>query len=122
MQELKPIARHAALPHPFGLKMRSVEAGYFASAEAGRRGRANNSPPQFGHFPCRTSSAQLEQNVHSKVQMRAFVASGGRSMLQHSQLGLSCSMVFSRSKPVTHRKVTHRNIIWRRSGYLGLAL
>ena len=32
------------------------------------------------------------QKVHSKVQMRASVDSGGRSVSQHSQFGRSCSM------------------------------
>jgi hypothetical protein len=42
--------------------------------------------------PLNRVSAQSEQNVHSNVQMRAPSESGGRSTLQHSQLGLSCSM------------------------------
>jgi hypothetical protein len=37
-------------------------------------------------------SAQVEQNVHSKVQMRACALSGGRSRSQHSQLGFNASM------------------------------
>jgi hypothetical protein len=63
-----------------------------ASAAAGRLGRATNSPPQFGQRPARTFSAQAAQNVHSKEQMRASVASGGRSLSQHSQPGRNCSM------------------------------
>jgi hypothetical protein len=72
--------------------MRSVEAGYFASFAAGRRGRATSSPPQFGHTPFSTVSVQPAQNVHSKVQMRASGESGGKSLSQHSQPGLICSM------------------------------
>jgi hypothetical protein len=33
-----------------------------------RRGRRNNSPPQFGHF-ADIASVQGGQNVHSKLQM-----------------------------------------------------
>ena len=49
-------------------------------------------PLQFGHKPPRTSSAQVAQNVHSNVQMRASVLEGGRSRSQHSQLGLISNM------------------------------
>jgi hypothetical protein len=80
---------HAAAAQPAGLKTRSLDAGYFASLAAGRRGRTLNSPPQFGHTPCSTLVTQSAQKVHSKVQMRACVDSGGRSTLQHSQLGRS---------------------------------
>jgi hypothetical protein len=83
---------YAALPQPCGLYTRSVEAGYFASFAAGRRGRATSSPPQFGHLPRSTPSVHERQNVHSKEQMNASVDSGGRSRLQHSQLGRSCSI------------------------------
>ena len=72
--------------------MRSVEAGYLASLLAGRRGRATNSPPQLGHLPLSTVSAQDAQNVHSNEQMRASVDSGGKSLPQHSQMGRSWSM------------------------------
>ena len=76
-----------------GLKTRWVEAGLFTSFSAGRRGRRTNSPPQLGHLPLNTVSAQVAQNVHSKVQIRASIESGGKSLLQHSQLGLNSSMV-----------------------------
>lgn len=75
--------------------MRWVDAGLLASLVAGRRGRATNSPPQLGHLPPSRSPAQGAQNVHSKEQIRASVDSGGRSLSQHSQLGLSCSMGYS---------------------------
>jgi hypothetical protein len=35
-----------------------------------RRGRATSSPPQFGQVCC-ICSAHREQNVHSKLQIRA---------------------------------------------------
>lgn len=79
-------------PQPLGLKMRSVEAGNFASLLAGRRGRATSSPLQLGHCPASTPLAHDSQNVHSNEQMRAPVESGARSRLQHSQFGLSCSI------------------------------
>src|SRR5688572_17589968 len=81
--------------HPWGLNTRSVEPGNLASFAAGLRGRATSSPPQFGHFPLRTVVAQPRQKVHSKEQITASFASGGRSRLQHSQLGRSCSMLRS---------------------------
>src|ERR1700722_12980549 len=82
----------AAVAHPPSFSTRFVEAGYFSSNVADRRGRAINSPPQFGHCPASTWVVQLAQNVHSKEQMRARAELGGRSALQHSQLGLSSSM------------------------------
>lgn len=78
--------------------MRSVDGGLLASLFAGRRGRTTSSPPQFGHFPPRTFSAHEAQKVHSKEQIRASADSGGRSVSQHSQFGLSCSMSASRKK------------------------
>lgn len=72
--------------------MRSVEAGLAANLLAGRRGRTVNSPPQFGQMPFSLWSTQSAQKVHSNVQMRASRESGGRSLLQHSQLGRSWSI------------------------------
>jgi hypothetical protein len=83
-----------AVAHPPSFRTRFVEAGYFFTNSADRRGRAINSPPQFGHRPASTWVVQYAQNVHSKEQMRATAESGGRSALQHSQLGLSSSMAF----------------------------
>jgi hypothetical protein len=83
------------ISQPAGLNTRCVEAGYFASFSAGRRGLRTNSPPQFGQAPFSRFSAQSAQKVHSNVQMSADVESGGKSTLQHSQLGLSCSMLTS---------------------------
>jgi hypothetical protein len=83
---------HQRLAQPSGLRTRSTEAGYFTSKAAGRIGRGTRLPPQFGQIPRNTSPAQAAQNVHSKVQIIASVASGGRSLSQHSQLGRSWSM------------------------------
>jgi hypothetical protein len=71
--------------------MRCVDAGLFANVAAGRTGRRTNSPPQLGHWPFNTFSAQRTHQVHSNEQIMAF-ASGGRSTSQHSQLGRSSSM------------------------------
>jgi hypothetical protein len=73
---------------PVGLDILWTEAGNFSNAAAGRTGRRTSSPPQFGHFPARTFSAQCAQNVHSNEQIRARIEWGGKSTLQHSQLGL----------------------------------
>lgn len=62
-----------------------------SSIAAVRVGRRTSSPPQFGHRPLRMPSAHVMQNVHSNEQMTASVASGGKSLLQHSQFGRSCS-------------------------------
>lgn len=56
-----------------------------------------SSPPQFGHRPLRTFSEHEAQKVHSNEQIRASDDSGGRSLLQHSQFGRSCSMFTSQS-------------------------
>lgn len=81
-----------AFAHPSGLNTRSIDAGNLASFSAGLRGRAVNSPPQFGHLPLSTVVAQSRQNVHSNEQMSASCESGGRSRSQHSQFGRSWSM------------------------------
>jgi hypothetical protein len=67
------------------LNVRSVAGGYFTSIAAGRIGRAEKLPPQFGQRPFKRVSTQSRQNVHSKVQIIASVASGGKSLSQHSQ-------------------------------------
>jgi hypothetical protein len=76
-----------------GLKTRLVDAGAVLTFSGARRGRASNSPPQLGHLPLSSTSVQLAQNVHSNEQILASGASGGSSWSQHSQLGLSSSMV-----------------------------
>lgn len=88
-----PVGQCAAVAQPCGLCTRSDDAGKRASFSAGRRGRATSSPPQLGQRPPSLVPAQSAQKVHSNEQMRAFVASGGKSRLQHSQLGRSWSMV-----------------------------
>jgi hypothetical protein len=72
--------------------MRSVEAGALTSLPDGRRGRRTSSPPQLGHLPASGPSAHATQKVHSNEQMRASRDSGGRSLLQHSQLGRRSNM------------------------------
>jgi len=54
-----------------GLCVRVAVGGLLTSLSAGRRGRANNSPPQLGHLPPRTVSAQVRQKVHSNEQISA---------------------------------------------------
>jgi hypothetical protein len=78
------------------LNTRWREAGNFASFAAGRIGRRTNSPAQFGQRPSSTPAAQDRQNVHSKEQIIASRESGGKSTSQHSQPGLSNSIVGSR--------------------------
>jgi hypothetical protein len=72
--------------------MRRVDGGYFASFPGGRTGRGAKLPPQLGHTPLSRFSTQPRQKVHSKVQIIALVADGGKSMSQHSQLGRSSSI------------------------------
>jgi hypothetical protein len=82
------------------LKTRCREAGNFSSFTAGRTGRRTSSPPQLGHRPLSTRSAQERQNVHSNEQIMASRESGAKSMSQHSQPGLSKSMVVPDSQPM----------------------
>jgi hypothetical protein len=86
---------HGAGAQPPSFSTRCAGAGCFASHAPVRRGRAVSSPPQFGQRPPSTRAAQSAQNVHSNEQIRASSDSGGRSALQHSQLGLSWSMSMS---------------------------
>ena len=80
-----------------------VGAGLASSFSAGRTGRRENSPPQFGQAPPKMFAAQSAQNVHSKVQIIASRECGGRSLSQHSQFGLSSSIAFSLTLPVRAR-------------------
>src|SRR5436190_17401809 len=41
---------------------------------------------ELGHTPLRRLSTQSRQKVHSKVQIIASLADGGKSLSQHSQL------------------------------------
>jgi hypothetical protein len=82
--------------HPFASEwMRSVEAGYRDSSLPARSGRATSPPPQLGQLPCSVPSAHVTQNVHSNEQIRASADPGGRSLSQHSQLGLISSIAIS---------------------------
>jgi hypothetical protein len=74
------------------LNTRRVDGGFLNNFEDGRIGRGAKLPPQFGHAPLSLLSTQSRQNVHSKVQIIASVAAGGKSLSQHSQLGRSSSM------------------------------
>lgn len=82
--------------HPgWGLNTRTLEAGDVASLPGGRCGRVTSSPPQLGHTrPGRRVSAQSRQKVHSKEQITASVASGGRFLPQHSQFGRNSSIAY----------------------------
>src|SRR3989344_5009494 len=51
-------------------------------------------PPQFGQTLPKRVSTHVAQNVHSYVQMRASSESGGKGLLQCSQVGLSSSTIF----------------------------
>lgn len=72
--------------------MRFVDAGLLFSAAIGRIGRCTKLPEQLGQIKFNVDSAQLLQNVHSKLQMKACVDSGGKSLSQHSQLGLNVNI------------------------------
>src|SRR5262245_12757386 len=63
---------------------------------AGRIGLGTNPPPQFGQTLPRTRSTQAAQNVHSYEQMRASSESGGKGLLQFSQVGRNSSNAHSR--------------------------
>src|SRR3984957_12803587 len=82
----------ARSPQPSGWKTRTIDAVFFSSFETGRIGRGVRFPPQFGQRPRSLFSTQSRQKVHSKVQIIASAASGGRSLLQHSQLGRNSSI------------------------------
>jgi hypothetical protein len=90
---------YAAGRHFSGLNVRSVVAGNFLSIAAGLIGRGAKLPPQFGQRPFNRVSTQSQQNVHSKVQIIASVALGGRSLSQHSQPGFTNSMCISEAMP-----------------------
>lgn len=85
---------YPTLEQPAGLCTRCTDAGLLTSLASERLGRATSSPPQFGHLAEKVV-AQASQNVHSNEQMRAPDRSAGRSLSQHSQLGLICSMTLS---------------------------
>ena len=72
-----------------------LEGGRFSTESpgrhsvAGRIGRGENPPPQFGHTLCSLFSTQSAQNVHSYEQIRASGEAGGKSWSHHSQFGRS---------------------------------
>ncbi len=73
---------------------RVVDAGLFSNAAGGLIGRCTKLPEQFGHTELNFDIAQSQQKVHSNVQINALLASGAKSVLQHSQLGFNASMSF----------------------------
>ena len=77
---------------PCSFNIRFVDAGLFLNAAIGLIGRLTKLPPQLGHWLFKTPSTQLVQNVHSKVHICASVDSGGKSLSQHSQLGLNSNI------------------------------
>jgi hypothetical protein len=90
----KRIKPYAVLgEHPADFSTLSVEAGKFDSADAGLMGRSTRLPLQLGQIKFSKFSAHALQNVHSKLQIIALSESGGKFLLQHSQLGLSASML-----------------------------
>ena len=74
----------------------------------GRSGRGQKPPPQLGHTLNSTRSTQRTQNVHSKLQMRASDESGGRALLQCSQVGRSSSIDSLWTVYVRDRRVPRR--------------
>src|SRR5471032_2939682 len=59
----------------------------------GRIGRSWKPPPQLGHTLLSRDITQASQNVHSKLQIIASRASGGRDFPQHSHEGRKASMI-----------------------------
>ncbi len=77
----------------WGLVTRLVDAGCTNSLSVGLTGRVTKFPPQLGQVLSNLFSAHSLQNVHSNVQIRASLVPGGKSLSQHSQLGLSKSKI-----------------------------
>lgn len=82
--------------------MRLVEAGNFSNTAAGLIGLGTKLPPQLGHTSFSFFFAQVEQKVHSNVQITASWLSGGKSLSQHSQLGLSSSILSPTVTPINN--------------------
>ena len=78
--------------HPPFFNILLEDAGWDFNSSTGRIGRCTKLPPQFGQIPFKISVAHVIQNVHSNEQITASVDSGGKSLLQHSQLGLSSNI------------------------------
>ncbi len=87
-----------------------VLAGYWPSFVAGRIGRREKPPPQFGHTLASTCSTQSAQNVHSNVQIIASVELGGKGLSQFSQVGRSSSMGLIFSVRLRGRNDTSPNV------------
>ena len=68
---LREAVCYELLLQPAGLKIRVLEAGFFAIFAKGRRGLLSNSPLQFGQIFCSLSFAHATQNVHSNEQIMA---------------------------------------------------
>jgi hypothetical protein len=88
-----------------------MDAGLFRNLSCGLRGLTTNSPPQLGQTPPKFCSAQSAQKVHSNEHIRASLLLGGRSRLQHSQLGRSFSMV--RSNGCEFFEFNHKQLIFQ---------
>ncbi len=79
----------------YGERTRACDPGFLLTHIPGRRsvagliGRGSNPPPQFGHTFASTWSTHAAQKVHSKLQMRASLLAGGKSLSQYSQFGFS---------------------------------
>lgn len=71
-----------------------LDAGLLINFSAGLIGLITKFPEQFGQLKFNTVSAQLIQNVHSKVQIIASFESAVKSLSQHSQFGLSSNILF----------------------------
>jgi hypothetical protein len=78
-----------------GLLTIFVVAGFFSSLFFGRIGLGFKPPPQLGHTFESSVSTQSLQKVHSKLQIMAWVESGGRAAPHASQLGRSSSTAAS---------------------------
>jgi len=95
-------------------------AGYWRRASTERKGLRTNSPPQFGHLPCKRAVAHEQQNVHSNEQIIASRELGGRSRSQHSQFGFMSSMVVHRlpiSGAIVAAADHSRAVRFRRTGF-----
>ncbi len=76
---------------------RTSDGGLFASLDDGRIGRGHQVTAAIRHTLRSLPCAQSRQNVHSNEQIIASAAFGGRSLLQHSQLGRNSS---NRAPPI----------------------
>jgi len=79
---------------PSFLRTLTVDAGLFLSSFSGLIGLATKLPLQLGHLLFNMFLAHVLQNVHSNVHITASLLDGGKSLLQHSQFGLSSNILF----------------------------